>query len=248
MDDQIQLGIDAYNLNNKILAMQIFNGVIQSNPKNEQAWLWLVASQDTVEDKIDCLKKALANLPNSENIKYAIAKLEYRQKKLQSIPDNKIETSSSLHNNRTILRKILSVILNILLYAFIIFASLALLYILFLTIVVKTYDPSNFFSGWLSLFLGSGSIIAILVIGLRIAIGSWSARIMKNKRRSVGVGWIMGIFLGLLGVIIAACLSTDEKILMEEKLVTGETKICSACRMIIDTQASICPYCRTQQK
>jgi hypothetical protein len=58
----------------------------------------------------------------------------------------------------------------------------------------------------------------------------------------------MGIFLGLLGVIIAACLSTDEKILMEEKLETGETKICPACRMVIDAQASICPYCRTKQK
>ena len=231
--------------------MLIFNQVVQSDPKNEQAWLWLVACQETDYDKIECLKKALSNLPASDDIRFALAKLEYREKKREPVSDGKQATNEnkfSRNENKSIASVIFSVILKILLYALIIFGGIAILYFLFLLIFVKTYDPLNIFSGWISLFLGSGTIIAILVIGLRIAIGSWAARIMKNKGRSEGAGWAIGIFLGLIGVIITACLSTDENAIMVQKLETGETRICAACRMAIDAQASICPYCRTQQK
>jgi hypothetical protein len=55
------------------------------------------------------------------------------------------------------------------------------------------------------------------------------------------------IVIGIIGLIIAAMLSVDEHGVRQQNLESGQSKKCSACRMIIDRDATICPYCQTKQ-
>ena len=51
-------------------------------------------------------------------------------------------------------------------------------------------------------------VVVIVVILIRVAFGLLSANIMKKKGRSAGAGWALGLCLGIIGLIIAAVLSS----------------------------------------
>ena len=230
MENVLQSGIDAYKSKNKILAAQIFNSIIQSEPKNEQAWLWLVACQETRGEKMECLHRAIINMPENENFKSVLVKLESQDSKIERNQKHEQVKSSDP----------IEVLKNIFLNILIAVGGLGITYFLIRFV----------FSGILGFLTGCIGLILIIIvaaISIRLALGYWASRIMEEKGRSGGIGYVMGIFLGIWGVIIAACLSVDENAIALKKLETGENKICPACRKAIDRKAIICPYCQTRQ-
>ena len=90
-------------------------------------------------------------------------------------------------------------------------------------------------------------LLLVVLLSLWILCGWFSSKIMKSKGRSSGAGWALGLLLGIIGLIIAALLSVDEHGVRQQNLESGRSKKCSACRMIIDRDATICPYCHTRQ-
>lgn len=93
--------------------------------------------------------------------------------------------------------------------------------------------------------MGSGMSCTIAIL-MGIVCGAIAANIMKSKGRSGGSGWALGLFLGIIGLIIAAVLPNDEEGIQQKRLETGNFKQCPYCRKVIDRQASICPYCRSK--
>lgn len=85
------------------------------------------------------------------------------------------------------------------------------------------------------------------VVGLIMGVvwGAVASNIMKKKGRSSGAGWALGILLGLIGVIICACLSdkTKEQMYgMQPQLKFDEMR-CPHCMNVIKIGAAVCQYC-----
>ncbi|KXK13307.1 MAG: Tetratricopeptide repeat protein [Chloroflexi bacterium OLB14] len=80
----IQTGIQYFKAGNKTGALQVFLQVLEREPNNEIAWLWLAACVDEPEQKRDCFHKVLAINPTNTNAQKALAELE-----LQTIVDVK---------------------------------------------------------------------------------------------------------------------------------------------------------------
>ncbi|MHC1740134.1 MAG: zinc ribbon domain-containing protein [Anaerolineaceae bacterium] len=93
--------------------------------------------------------------------------------------------------------------------------------------------------------MGSTLTCVLALIG-GIVCGAISASIMKSKGRSEGVGWILGLLIGIFGLIIVALLPKNEEGIEQNMLQSGSYKLCPYCRKLIDRQAIICPYCRSQ--
>jgi hypothetical protein len=55
---------------------------------------------------------------------------------------------------------------------------------------------------------GGSSATFIIALVIAVLIGLWASRIMVKKGRSAGAGWALGLLLGLVGVLIAALLSS----------------------------------------
>jgi hypothetical protein len=47
-------------------------------------------------------------------------------------------------------------------------------------------------------------VILLVVIGIQVGLGFWASSIAKKKDQSPGVFFAAGLFLGVIGVIIAA--------------------------------------------
>jgi len=86
------------------------------------------------------------------------------------------------------------------------------------------------------------------IIGLVISIvcGAISSSIMKSKGRSGGAGFAWGFLLGFIGLIIVALFPRDEAGIQQNLLEDGYHKQCPFCRKVIDKDATICPFCRSQ--
>ena len=61
---------------NKQAALPLLKEVVQADPNNENAWLWLYACVDKVEQKKYCVQQALRINPDSKNARMALSKLE----------------------------------------------------------------------------------------------------------------------------------------------------------------------------
>ncbi len=71
LSDAIQL----IKSGNRQAALPILKEILQANPKDEQAWLWLYACVDKVEEKRVCLQKALEVNPDNQSTRAALQKL-----------------------------------------------------------------------------------------------------------------------------------------------------------------------------
>jgi tetratricopeptide (TPR) repeat protein len=60
---------------NRQAAIPILREVLQSEPNNETAWLWLYSSVGNISQKKFCLEKALAINPSNQNARLALEKL-----------------------------------------------------------------------------------------------------------------------------------------------------------------------------
>jgi ribosomal protein L32 len=63
-----------------------------------------------------------------------------------------------------------------------------------------------------------------------------------SKSRPV-LGWVIGIFLGFVGLIIIALLPTNQKQKEATALESGELKKCPYCCELIRSGAVVCRYC-----
>ena len=104
-DNELQQAITAIKSGDKALGRSILVRIIQQQPKNELAWLWLSACVNTDDQKRDCLKKVLEINPENQNALQALNRLTLhieeptpeemasKEKPIPEIPKQQVSTS-----------------------------------------------------------------------------------------------------------------------------------------------------------
>lgn len=77
--------------------------------------------------------------------------------------------------------------------------------------------------------------------------GFAAAMIYSNKGRSGATAFLVGIFLGPIGVLLALLTPTDAAGVERKQLDAGQMKKCPHCAELIRAEASICRYCNREQ-
>jgi hypothetical protein len=73
--DKLNRAVALIKAGNKPAALPILKEVIQANPQDENAWLWLYSCVDEAEQKKVCLQKALEINPSNQQAQRALQKL-----------------------------------------------------------------------------------------------------------------------------------------------------------------------------
>ncbi len=73
--------------------------------------------------------------------------------------------------------------------------------------------------------------------------GVIAASIYHNKGRSGAAGFLAGVLLGPIGVILALASGRNEKGLERRAVNSGELRKCPHCAELIKTDAKVCRYC-----
>jgi hypothetical protein len=71
----LQTGIDAARRGNRMVARRILQQVLEQDPNNELAWIWLASVAETTGQRRDYLERVLAINPNNERAKQALERL-----------------------------------------------------------------------------------------------------------------------------------------------------------------------------
>ncbi|MFQ6099988.1 MAG: hypothetical protein ACE5OS_01975 [Anaerolineae bacterium] len=79
MSDLLQRGIAALKAGDKVQARRLLGRAIQTDPQDEQAWLWLSGAVESDQERLRCLNKALEINPASEAAKRGLAALQEKQ-------------------------------------------------------------------------------------------------------------------------------------------------------------------------
>jgi hypothetical protein len=78
VDAMVREGINAYRAGNKEEARTLLLKAVELDEQNEQAWLWLSAVVDTVEDQQTCLENVLTINPNNERAQQGMRVLKQK--------------------------------------------------------------------------------------------------------------------------------------------------------------------------
>jgi len=84
----------------------------------------------------------------------------------------------------------------------------------------------------------------MLYVFIWIICGFIAAAIYKNKGRSAGAAFIVGVLLGPIGIILVLLSSNDTAALERQQLATGQAKKCPHCGEMIRPEATICRFCQ----
>ncbi len=76
MSDNLQRAIAAIKAGDKKTGQQLLAQVINADPQNEAAWLWMASALDDPQEKKECLQKVLQINPDNEMAKKALAAFE----------------------------------------------------------------------------------------------------------------------------------------------------------------------------
>lgn len=77
-DKLVRDGIKAYRGGRKAEARMLLEQATERDPENEQAWMWLSAVVDSVEDQRICLENVIFLNPNNENAKRGLKILDQK--------------------------------------------------------------------------------------------------------------------------------------------------------------------------
>jgi hypothetical protein len=99
VDGMVREGIAAYRAGRKDEARALLMRAVEIDEQNEQAWLWLSAVVDSVEEQKICLENVLAINPGNERAKQGLATLEQKSaptpKAPPAQPDDDVLAASS---------------------------------------------------------------------------------------------------------------------------------------------------------
>jgi hypothetical protein len=70
--------------------------------------------------------------------------------------------------------------------------------------------------------------------------------IAKGKGNNPWTAAVLCIFLGVIGVLIVAIQSKNEKALLQGQLSKGEKVLCKFCAEPINPAAKVCPHCQKE--
>ena len=73
--EQLSAAVQLIKAGNKLAALPILREIVQNDPNNENAWLWLYSCVEKPEQKIYCLQQALKANPGNENARKTLEKL-----------------------------------------------------------------------------------------------------------------------------------------------------------------------------
>lgn len=73
--EKLNQAVSLIKAGNKPAALPILKEIVQAEPNNEMAWLWLYSCVSTTPQKTYCLQQALKINPNNENARLALEKL-----------------------------------------------------------------------------------------------------------------------------------------------------------------------------
>jgi hypothetical protein len=97
-EDYLKQAIEAIKAGDKTTGKRLLiDEVIRTNPRNEQAWLWMTQVADADEDRINYLRHVLKINPDNEAAKRGLAALEEKlaKKPKPVIPPRKIQPKST---------------------------------------------------------------------------------------------------------------------------------------------------------
>ena len=89
--------------------------------------------------------------------------------------------------------------------------------------------------------MDSGSWIFLVGFSLFIS-GIFTAVIFSGKGRSAWGGFFVGFLFGIIGIIVALTLSESKEVSYEDKIASGEMKVCP-CGNVVVSSVEICPVC-----
>lgn len=108
--EKLKQAIDLIKAGNKQSALPVLKQIVQSDPQNETAWLWLYSCVESIDQKRYCLEKAISINPNNLNARKALEKVvaqkiqEINISAHQSPSSQKIQSGkqpdTSLHNKK----------------------------------------------------------------------------------------------------------------------------------------------------
>ena len=79
-EDYLKQAIEAIKSGDKVTGKRLLiDEVIRTNPRNEQAWLWMTQVAEADEDRMNYLRHVLKINPNNEAAKRGLAALEQKQ-------------------------------------------------------------------------------------------------------------------------------------------------------------------------
>lgn len=82
----LRTGIEAAQSGNKAIARHILEQVIDQDPQNELAWIWLASVVSTVDERRNCLQKVLEVNPKNERAKQALTQLQRATPAVKAAP------------------------------------------------------------------------------------------------------------------------------------------------------------------
>jgi len=74
--NQLTAGIEAAKAGDKATARRLLEAVINQEPENELAWIWLASTVNTLKERRLCLQRVLQINPNNARAREALAKLD----------------------------------------------------------------------------------------------------------------------------------------------------------------------------
>lgn len=87
MDSRLDRAIEFIKIGEKSKARKLLREILKSDPRNEEAWIWMSGILDDVKQRRLCLNNALKINPDNELAKKGLAALEKGDRKPKPTPD-----------------------------------------------------------------------------------------------------------------------------------------------------------------
>lgn len=92
---------------------------------------------------------------------------------------------------------------------------------------------------------GAGGATPFLLLSLALTVAAvWVSVHLGNKKGTVALGWVLGILLGWIGVVIMLIIPPSAEAQRREALQNGFA--CPYCQEPVRHGATVCPHCRRE--